>query len=76
MTRFQYINTNIEQIKKEIKLGLISTTVLNHYAIYSRYDYYRRLGNYVGYAVLFTSESCKVSERFVYKIIKDMESEI
>jgi len=76
MTRFQYINTNIDNIKKEIKLGLISTTVLNHYFIYSRYDYYRKLKNYIGMSVLFTSEDCKVSEILVRKVIKNMENEI
>jgi len=76
MTRFQYINDNLDQIKTEVKMGLISTTVLSHYAIYSRYDYYRKLGNYVGFSVLFTSDSCGVSESLVYKIIKEMEDEV
>lgn len=76
MNKFQYINTNIDRIKKEVCMGLISTSVLNHYAIYSRYDYYRKLGNYVGVSVLFTSETCNVSERCVFKVVKEMESEI
>jgi len=76
MTRFEYVSGNIERIKKEIKLGLVSTSVLSHYAIYSRYEYYRRLGNNVSRAVLFTSDSMCVSERCVFNIIKSMEENI
>jgi hypothetical protein len=76
MTKFAYINSNIDRVKNEIKMGLISTTVLSHYAIYSRYDYYRKLDNYVGFSVLFTSDSCRCSESLVYKIIKEMEESV
>ncbi len=76
MTRFIYINKNIDRIRKEIKMGLISTTVLSHFAIYSRYDYYRKLNNYNGISILLTADNCRVSEKHVYKIIKEMESEI
>jgi len=76
MTKFTYINTNIERIKKEIRMGLISTSTLNHYVIYSRYDYYRKLGNYVGISVLLASDSCHVSEQTVYTVIKEMEKNI
>ncbi len=76
MTKFQYVNTNIDRIKKEVRMGIISTSVLSHYVIYSRYDYYRKLGNYVGVSVLYTSDTCSISERCVFKIIKDMETEI
>ena len=76
MTRFQYINDNLDQVKTEVKMGLVSITVLSHYAIYSRYDYYRKLGNYVGFSVLFTADSCRVSESLVYKVIKEMEESV
>jgi hypothetical protein len=76
MTKFSYINSNIERIKKEIRMGLISTSTLNHYVIYSRYDYYRKLGNYVGISVLLASDNCRISERLVYRIIKEMEESI
>jgi hypothetical protein len=76
MNKFNYINRNLARIKREVKIGLIPTTVLSHYAVYSRFDYYRRLGNYVGISVLFASDSCKVSERTVFKIVKDMEDEV
>jgi len=76
MTRFQYINDNLDQVKTEVKMGLVSTTALSHYAIYSRYDYYRKLGNYVGFSVLFTADSCRVSESLVYKVIKEMEESV
>jgi hypothetical protein len=73
MTKFAYINSNLERIKKEIRMGLISTTVLAHYVIYSRYDYYRKLGNYVGLSVLFASDCCNVCEKTVQRVIKEME---
>jgi hypothetical protein len=75
MTRFQYINKNIDHVKEEVKLGILPTSILNYYYIYSRFDYYRKLGNYVCFAVLFTSDSCKVSESTVYRAIKNMEIE-
>jgi len=76
MTRFQYISDNFLTIKKEVKMGLISPTILSHYAIYSRYDYYRKLGNRNSVSILITSDNFKVSENLIYKIIKEMESEI
>ena len=76
MTKFQYINDNLLTIKKEVRMGLIPPSVLSHFAIYSRYDYYRKLGNYVGFSVLFASDSCRVSESLVYKIIKEMEESV
>ena len=76
MNKFQYINDNFLTVKKEVKMGLISPATLSHFAIYSRYDYYRKLGNYVGYSVLFTADSCRCSESLVYKIIKEMEENI
>lgn len=76
MTRFQYINDNLDQVKTEVKMGLVSITVLSHYAIYSRYDYYRKLGNYVGFSVFYTSEDFKIHEQTVYKVIKEMEENI
>jgi len=76
MNKFQYINENFLAIKKEVKMGLISPTTLSHYAIYSRYDYYRKLKNYVGVSVLITSDNFRISEQTVYRIIKEMESEV
>jgi hypothetical protein len=76
MTKFSYINNNIERIKKEVKMGLISTSTLSHYVIYSRYDYFRRLNNYNGISILLTADSCKICESLVYRVIKEMESEI
>jgi len=73
MTKFQYINTNIDRIKNEVRMGLISTSTLSHYTIYSRYDYFRKLGNYVCHSVLFAADNCRVSEPTVYRVIKEME---
>jgi len=76
MTRFQYINDNLDQVKEEVKMGLISTTVLSHYAIYCRYDYYRKLGNRNSISILIASDNFRVSENLIYKIIKEMEDKV
>ncbi len=73
MTRFQDINENIDCFKLRTKQGYISTTWLAHFAIYSRYDHYRKRGHYVGISVFYTSEDMGISESLVYKIIKEME---
>jgi hypothetical protein len=75
MNRFDYINENFSIIRECAKHGIIPTSVLNHYAIYSRFDYYRKLGNYVCVAVIFTSDDFDVSRRLVFKVIKEMENE-
>ena len=76
MNKFNDINTNIDLIRLWTKRGYISTSILNHYFIYSKYDYYRKLDNYVGVSVLYTSEDCKVSQSLVFKVIKEMEEAI
>ena len=72
MTRFEYINNNLPEIKEETKMGFIPTTILQHYTIYCRYDFYRKQKNNVSTSVFYTSEDFKISERLVYKIIKEM----
>jgi hypothetical protein len=57
-------------------MGLISTSTLNHFTIYSRYDYFRRLNNYNGISILLTADSCRVCESLVYRVIKEMEESI
>jgi hypothetical protein len=76
MNRFQYINKNINEIKTEVKIGLMSISILNHYMIYSRYDHYRKRGNGVSLAVLMTSDDFNLSEMTIYTIKKNMESEL
>lgn len=76
MTRFWYINANLEKIKEEVKLGIVSPCVLKHYEIYSRYDYYRKLGHNVRLSALFTGDDHKVEDRTVFRIIKNMEADI
>jgi hypothetical protein len=75
MTKFEYINQNIETIKKEIKIGLISPTLLRHWEIYCKFDYYRRT-NSVCMSVFYTSEDLNVEERRIYTIKKLMETQI
>lgn len=76
MTLFKYVSENFERIKFDIKIGLVSCTVLKHVQVYSKYDYYRRLGHPVGLSVMFVSEDLGVTEGWVYSIIKKMETEV
>jgi len=76
MTLFLYISQNIDRIKYEVKIGLISCALLNHWQIYSRYDYYRKTENPVSYSVAYVCSDFNVNRDFVYKIIKKMETEI
>jgi hypothetical protein len=76
MTRFLYISQNLDRIKYEIKIGLISPTVLRHWEIYSRFDYYRKLDNSVCMSVIYTGEDLKVKDAWIYCIKKNMEAEI
>lgn len=79
MTKFEFINNNIltpNGIKDQIKAGIISITVLRHFEIYSRFDYYRKAGNNVSTSIFNVSEDFGVIEGTVYKIKKSMESEL
>jgi len=76
MTLFYYISHNLENIKLEARVGLISCSVLRHFQIYSRYDYYKRLGNTTTNAIIYCCEDFKIEQRAVYYIVKRMESEI
>lgn len=76
MTRFRYIEENINRIKEEVKLGFVSTCVLKHYEVYSKFDYYRGKGYNVRMSVLFAGDDFKVEERTIFRIIKNMEEEI
>ena len=76
MTLFIYISQNIDRIKFDMRIGLISCTVMKHWQVYSRYDYYRRLNNSVSKSVLYTSTDFKLADTWVYNIIKKMEDEI
>ena len=76
MTVFNYISHNFDQIKKETWIGLIPCSVLKHWEIYSRYDYYLKTGNSPSRAILYASDDFKITVRWGYKIIKKMGEEI
>lgn len=76
MTVFIYIGQNLERIREEAALGLIKSSVMLHFEIYSRYDYYRKSDYGVSDSALYTADDYKISERWVYKVIKRMEREI
>jgi hypothetical protein len=76
MTLFLYIGQNLERIRFDIRCGIISCAILKHYRVYSRYDYYKRLGNSTSDAVIYTCNDYQVSQRWVFTIIKKMEAEV
>jgi len=79
MNRFEYINKNIlkpDGIKEQIKLGVLPSSVIRHFEIYSRFDYYKKQGHNVSKSVFYVSEDFKIGEWSVYRIKKTMENEI
>jgi hypothetical protein len=76
MTLFTYISQNINRVKFDIRIGLIPCSILKHFQVYSRYDYYRRLGNSVSSSVNLTGIDLEVADSWVYSIINKMEKEI
>jgi hypothetical protein len=76
MTRFEYINKNIESIKDFSKVGIASTAVLKHWQIYSRYDYYRKLNNSKEVSGIFVQDEFNITRRWFLIIKKSMENEI
>jgi len=76
MTLFSYINQNLDRINFDVRIGLISCTIIKHFQIYSRYEYYRRLGNSTTNAVIYCCEDFRTVQSCIYGIIKRMESEI
>lgn len=77
MTVYNYISENINVIKKEIRMGLIAPTTLKHWQMYSRYDYYKRLGNNTSIAISLAANDCGISsEGWAYQIKSKMENEV
>ena len=76
MTLFTYISHNIDRIKFDMRIGIVSCALMKHWQIYSRYDYYKRLGNMTQNSVIGCMNDFQVDESTVYRIIKKMEAEI
>jgi hypothetical protein len=76
LTKYEYINRNIDHIKLDVKLGIVSYTVIRHWEIYCRFDYYRKLNNPISDAAINAGDDFKISETQIFRIKKDMESEI
>jgi len=76
MNYFQHINDNLERIKTDVRLGIIPCSVMNHWHIYSRFDYYLRTGKRRCESIFFTAEDFSMSERTVHRIVLQMETEI
>jgi hypothetical protein len=77
MTLFNYISENLDTIKKEIRIGLISSSTLKHWQMYARYDYYKRIGNKTTDALDFACIDCGITNRsWGWVIKKRMENEL
>ena len=76
MTKFSYINENLDRIKFDVRIGLIPCSILRHFAIYSRFDYYKKLGSKYTEAIICTQNDFQVTEQWICRIIKNMESEV
>jgi len=76
MTRFEYINENFERIKKDIANRITSAYIIKHFAIYGRYQIYRKQGYNKTTAALYAGDDYKVTDIAVFKIINQMETEI
>jgi len=76
MTRFEYVNNNLERIRVETKYGLVSSSILRHFEIYCRFDYYRKQGYTVRDAAIYAGEDMRVSDRWVLKIIKQQKESV
>jgi hypothetical protein len=73
---YGYINHNIDRVKYEITLGLMPTSILRHWEIYSRFDAYKKMGFTVVDAVLYTANEMRCCESSVFKVIKRMEAQV
>jgi len=76
MTRFEYINENFERIKNDVALCIVPACVIKHFAIYGRYEYYRKQGYNKTTSAVFAGDDFKMTDRAIFKIINQMEQEI
>lgn len=69
----QFIEENMDDLKKLHKIGIVSCNLITNYSIYS---YFKSLNpqeeKMTRYT--FTAEAMKVSERSVMRAVKEMES--
>jgi hypothetical protein len=76
MTLFTYINQNIDRLKFDMRIGLISCTIMKYWQAYSRYEYLKRLNNPTADIIVYICNDFQVNRDWVYKMIKKMESEV
>jgi len=76
MNRFSYINDNFERIKKEVELEIIPAFLIKDFAIYGRYNYYRKQGYNKTTSALYAGDDYGITDKWVSRIVKLMESEI
>lgn len=77
MKLFAYINTNIDRVKSEVKAGIMPCSILRHWEIYAKYDYYRKMGYTCMISVAYICDDFRgVKANTVFRIIRKMEAEI
>ena len=76
MNKFEYITKNFENIKRDIEVGITPAFVMKNYAIYSRYMYYRKQNLNKTTSALYAGDDFQISDRWVFRIIKQMEKQI
>ena len=76
MNLFSYISHNIDRIKFDVNIGLIPCTLIKHYQVYARFDYYIKSGHGKCQSIFFTCEDFNISLQWLYLIIKKMESDV
>ena len=76
MTVFNHISANIDRIKFEVQIGIVSKYIFRYYQIYCRYDYYKKAGYNKMDSCLYAGDDFALSDEWIYKIIKRMEKEI
>ena len=77
MTRYEEMTIDMETlIKPGIRKGYSACTLIKHFQVYRCYLVYRGDGYSVCDAVMLTADAMKVSESWIFVIIKKMEAEV
>ncbi len=76
MTVFDYLNENREICVRLYELGLMKYKVEVYYSIYSRYLYYKHLGNGKTRAVTMACHDHHTCDKTGFAVIREMETKI
>jgi len=79
MTKFEYINQNIlnpKGIREQVKLGILPASIIRHFELYCRYDYYRKQGYKKYISIGFVAEDYRLHDNTILNVIRSMEAEL